>query len=377
MPGAASRSSAAPLALMYAALVLYASLYPFEGWRWPPGQPAWALAALPRSVYHDRFDVVSNLLGYLPLGALLFLALRRPGVRALPSVLGSVVVLALLAYACELLQHFIPRRVPSLEDLLMNIAGGLGGALLGLTLQGLGLVRRWHALRARWFGGEGGLALLLLLLWPVGLLFPAPVPLGLGQVDERLRDWLAGLLADVPWAETAHTLLSVSRAPDAALPPLTEVLIVAAGLLGPCLVAYAVTQPGVRRVVMALGALALGAMGMTLSTWLNFGPEHGLAWLTPLSVPGLALGLLLALALVPLPRRLAAGLGLMALTGLVVGVAQAPADPYFAQSLQAWEQGRFVRFHGLAQWVGWVWPYAAMAWLLSRLGTRDEGGLGR
>jgi hypothetical protein len=61
-------------------------------------------------------------------------------------------------------------------------------------------------------------------------------------------------------------------------------------------------------------------------------------------------------------------LGLVVLT-LVVGVAQ--ADPYFAQSLQAWEQGRFVRFHGLAQWIGWLWPYGAMGWLLSRLGARN------
>jgi len=29
-----------------------------------------------------------------------------------------------------------------------------------------------------------------------------------------------------------------------------------------------------------------------------------------------------------------------------------------------------VRFHGLAQWVGWLWPYATMAWMLSRLGLR-------
>jgi hypothetical protein len=116
----------------------------------------------------------------------------------------------------------------------------------------------------------------------------------------------------------------------------------------------------------------LGIGGMTLSTWLNFGPTHALAWLGPTATPGLALGLLMALALTPLPRRLVAGLGLVALTGLVVAVAQAPANPYFSQSLQAWEQGRFVRFHGLAQWVGWLWPYAALLWLLSRLGARDE-----
>jgi hypothetical protein len=58
----------------------------------------------------------------------------------------------------------------------------------------------------------------------------------------------------------------------------------------------------------------------------------------------------------------------MALAALVAVVAQAPADPYLAQSLQGWEQGRFVRFHGLAQWLGWLWPWLAMAWLLARLG---------
>jgi len=52
----------------------------------------------------------------------------------------------------------------------------------------------------------------------------------------------------------------------------------------------------------------------------------------------------------------------------VVLVGQAPVDPYFAASLQSWEQGRFIRFHGLALWIGWLWPYAAMLWLLGRLG---------
>jgi hypothetical protein len=69
--------------------------------------------------------------------------------------------------------------------------------------------------------------------------------------------------------------------------------------------------------------------------------------------------------------RAATGLGLAVLGALVVMVSQAPVDPYFADNLQAWEQGRFIRFHGLALWIGWLWPYAAMAWLLGRLGTQE------
>jgi hypothetical protein len=61
----------------------------------------------------------------------------------------------------------------------------------------------------------------------------------------------------------------------------------------------------------------------------------------------------------------------MALTALISLVAQMPADAYFAQSLQAWEQGRFIRFHGAAQGVGWFWPYATMADLLGRVAARD------
>jgi hypothetical protein len=68
----------------------------------------------------------------------------------------------------------------------------------------------------------------------------------------------------------------------------------------------------------------------------------------------------------------------MVLAALVAVLAQAPADAYFAQSLQGWEQGRFIRFHGAAQWVGWLWPYAAMGYLLGRVAARgpDEGSDG-
>lgn len=373
MPATRHRSSASPLALAYAVLVLYASLYPFTGWRWPPGLSLEALVQLPWTYWLTSFDITLNVLGYLPLGGLVLLAGLRSGWRMRWALPAALLLPASLSYGTEVLQQFLPRRVPALEDWLANSGGALAGALLAALAHALGIVDRWHALRERWFARESAGALALLALWPLGLLFPAPVPLGLGQIGERLREWAAGWLHDVPWAEPAHTLLTAPGPPAQPLRPLTETLVIALGLLAPCLVAYSVMRPGWRRVAMTIGALGLGVGGMTLSTLLNFGPGHASAWLGPAALPGLGLGLLLALALVPVPRRIVAGIGLVVLTGLVVGVAQAPADPYFAQSLQSWEQGRFVRFHGLALWVGWLWPYAAMLWLLSRLGARHHG----
>jgi len=364
------RSSATPLAGVYAALVIYASLFPFTGWRWPPGQALSALLALPWPPWVLPYDLWFNLLGYLPLGALIGIAVWRSGGAAWAALLTAVLGPAALSYGCEVLQQFLPGRHASLRDLAMNTAGAAIGAALALSWLGMGGGSLWQALRERWFLRDSAGALALLALWPVGLLFPAPVPLGLGQVGERLRELAQDLLEDVPWADAAYQLLAAPDAATAPLRPLAETSITALGLLAPCLLAYSVMNPGWRRLAMAAGAVTLAVAGMTLSTLLNFGPQHAMAWMAPGTPVALGVGFLLAILLAPLPRPVVVGLALVALTGLVVGVAHAPDDPYFAQSLQAWEQGQFVRFHGLAQWVGWLWPYAAMAWLLSRLGSR-------
>ncbi len=368
----AHRSSATGLALVYAALVLYASLYPFEGWRWPPGQTLAALAWLPTAQFQSRFDVLSNLLGYAPLGALVALAALRNRWRLRHAALLTLLASAGLSYTCELLQQFVPARVPSREDWWFNTAGGCAGGVLALGAHLGGLVERWHRVRQRWFAGDAATALVLLVLWPVALLFPAPVALGLGQIGPQLADTLSELLRGVPWAEPAFALLQGGGEARPPLRPLAETLLVATGMLAPCLVAHSVVAPGWRRLAMTVGAAVLAAAAMTLSTWLNFGPQHAVAWIGPRSTPGLLLGLALAAAMAPLPRRVVAGVGLMVLTALCFGVTQAPADPYFSQSLMAWEQGRFVRFHGIAQWIGWLWPYAAMGWMLSRLASRGE-----
>lgn len=373
MAGTPHRSSATPLAAAYGLLVLYASLYPFDGWRWPPGQTLASLAALPWPPWRDDADLWINLAGYAPLGLLLTIAARRSGWGAAGALALGALGPAALSWVMELLQQFVPGRHPSLKDTAANAGGALGGALLALALHALGWIDRWHGVRERWFARDSAGALALLALWPVGLLFPTPVPLGLGQVAERLREALASALEGVPWAEAAWLALATPAAPALPLRPLVEALIIALGLLAPCLVAFAVMAPGWRRAAMACGALALALGTMTLSTLLNFGPRHALTWIGPAALPGLGLGLIGALLLLPLPRRVIAGVALVVLTGLVVGVAQAPDDPYFAQSLQAWEQGRFIRFHGVAQWVGWLWPYLAMGWLLLRLGARREG----
>lgn len=362
------RSSAAPLALVYTALVLYASLYPFSGWRWPPGPSLGALLALPWPPWRDPFDVWSNVLGYMPLGALLYLAQVRSGRLAWQAALGALLAASSLSYLTEVIQQFLPGRVPSRVDWALNSAGAAAGVTVAAALQPLGLLHRWQATRERWFVRDSAGGLSLLALWPVGLLFPTPVPLGVGHVAEQLRLAVMALFEDVPWAGSVVALLQGGAVAVQPLPALSDAMVQLFGLLAPCLLAFSVARRGLRRALLVAGLLALGVAATTLSTTLSFGPANALAWVTPQTLPALGLGTLLALACALLPARAAAGLGLAVLGVLVALVSQAPVDPYFADSLQRWEQGRFIRFHGLALWIGWLWPYAAMAWLLGRLG---------
>jgi hypothetical protein len=79
----------------------------------------------------------------------------------------------------------------------------------------------------------------------------------------------------------------------------------------------------------------------------------------------------LALLLVLVSWRVSAAVALLALGVYLSLLNQAPESPYFAQTLQLWEQGRFIRFNGLAQWVGWLWPYVASLYLLGQIARRD------
>lgn len=365
-------SSAVPLALAWAGLTVYASLYPFSGWRLPGPAVAssvWAILPWPR--WSGTFDVLANFAAYAPLGFLSFAAAVRSHGSSARAFGMAVLVPAVLSYALELTQYLLPARVPSRLDWLLNAGGAAAGALSAATLQRLGVFERWQTWRERWFVEHSGFALALLLLWPIGLLFPAPVPLGVGQVLDRVREQAVLALLDTPWSPLVDSQALSADGPAAPLGPLAETLAIGFGLLAPCALAYSITRTPWRRMVLAFGATALGLCATTLSTMLNFGPEHALAWLTPRVLPATGVAVLLALAMAWLPRRAAAAVGLVAVTALIALVSRAPTDPYFAQSLQGWEQGRFIRFHGASQWIGWLWPYVLLCYLLVRVGAPD------
>jgi VanZ family protein len=363
------KTSAWPLALFMAVLIVYASLYPFAGWRDQGVQP-WAYLIAPLPQYWIGFDIISNLLGYAPLGFLLVVgALRsQPGAhRQRKAFLLSSLACTVLSFTMESLQSYLPVRTPSNVDLLTNVLGGSAGAGVAVLLHQWGALDRWSSIRSRWIVPQARGAIVLLALWPAALLFPPAVPLGLGQLLDRLEPALAGALQGTPFLDWLP-MRTIEMQP---MVPAAEMLCVALGALIPCFIGYSVIRAIWQRTLFFVAIFAAGTGTSALSSALSYGPSHAWGWLSPPVVAGLGLASLLALALVALPRRGCASLALLALAISLTLLNNAPTTPYFAQTLQKWEQGSFIHFYGLAKWLGWLWPYAALSYVLVRVSGSD------
>lgn len=374
------RSTAWPLTWIAVALVAYATLYPLTGFHWPaPGVFRWVLPKLPSEL---AYDLVENLLGYIPLGAIWCLALLRSNWTVFGAALVALISCSALSYSLELVQFTLPSRTPSISDWTLNTLGAAWGVLAAITADALGLVTVWHRLRERWFIPQAGFGLALIGLWPLGLLFPPPIPLAQGQLWPALHLLLIDWTANTPWQDwllpDSDPLAVFTPVLASAIWPgaggLRDVLIVALGLLAPMCVACALARPQGLRLVLLVGAVVMAMAGSCLSTALNFGPEHTFTWVSLSTVEGMLLASVLGATLLDRTRTTAAVVGMGVLAALVWLVHQVPPDPYYAQTLQAWEHGRFVRFHGLSRWFGLLWPFAAFIWLLARVLQRTAEG---
>ncbi len=359
------KSAAWPLAALYAVLVAYASLFPFEEWR-DQGIASWEFLLAPAPRYWTAFDVAVNVVGYMPLGGLAVLGAMRSGWRR-AALWWPLVGVVLLSLVMEGLQSYLPTRVPSREDFLLNSVGAWSGAVSAFVLQKAGVIDHWNRLRSQWFVPHSRGAIVLLLTWPVGLLFPSSVPLGLGQLVSRMEGALQSYIED----SSFEVWLPQQVVAPHALAPGTELLCVALGLLIPCLLGFCVVRAARRRMVVVVVVTLSAVLVSALSAALSWGPAHAWAWMDAPAQVGLVVGASAALLCTFATWRINAAVALLALGVYLSLLNQAPESPYFAQTLQLWEQGRFIRFNGLAQWVGWLWPYVASVYLLGHVGRRD------
>jgi len=349
--------------LMYASLIAYASLYPLSGWH-DNGLAPYTYLSLPLPHYWTKFDLLTNLIGYVPVGLMGVFALY-PRVRGWAAFLLSSLGGILLSGLMEAAQTYLPSRVPSNLDLYSNGLGVVVGALAGLLLTHTFLVDgRLLKTRRRWFSAEAGRGLIVLALWPLAQIFPQGYLFGHGQLLPIFSNWLSALFettVDLSAALRPNHDLSVEQY------WLSETLITACGVTGAVLTMLCLMRERAPKVALVLFLVLAALTAKTLGNALQFSPNNAFVWLTPGAQGGLLLGLVMVSGLMYAPvvaqRRVAA---LTLLISLAV-VNFVPANPYFLSTLQAWVQGKFFNFNGAAQFLSLLWPFLALWFLYHRV----------
>lgn len=346
--------------LAYLLLIVYASWYPFTGWR-SNGLPLLSFMNLVKQRYWTGFDVMVNIVGYVPLGVLLVLALY-PLVRGVWATLLATLIGILVTGTMETVQNFLPSRVPSNLDLLTNAAGCLVGACIGpfivRTLLDQG---RLYRLRKRWFAPHASQGLVLLALWPLAQLYPQSFLFGHGQVLPIISGWLSS------WLEQDIDLIAMLR-PGPAMSVeqfwLSETIITACGMTGAALTLLCLLRRGAPRYTLMLLMLGAALVLKTLASSLLFRPDNAFVWVTPGAEGGFLIGLIMLAGLAFAPQLAQRRLAVVTLVLSLIVVNTVPENPYFTLTLQDWVQGKFLNFNGAAQFLSLMWPFFALWFLL-------------
>lgn len=362
--------------LLYACGIALITLSPFSEWRFIPESPwEFLFTAWPR--YWTGFDLLVNLLAYVPLGLLVGRAisyrLRGHTWGAAQALAITVALGLLLSLLLEGLQTYVPSRRPSVLDIVANGAGTFFGAFLSSAYAQNRNRLQVAETRPIEIGG-----LMLLATWLLAQAAPQHIWLALGDIGMH-AEWRKSLT----WFAAADPGRAVTAAAQQIL---AEALCVASAIISCALIVHLSLLESSRwfsryhrqHWIYTLAAIvALTITVRTLWIFALLSPSALPAWFSAGTQAGLILALLSAYGLAgarPSQQRIAA---VAALVVMLLLANSLPENGYAAEAFNAWSRGRWFNLQALANSAATLWPFAAMAWLflvLTRQSVRALDG---
>lgn len=357
------------LALVYIAALVYGSLYPWSGWR-SIGLSGFDFLWQPWPRYWTRFDLLTNLLLYVPVGATLAWRLRSLW-RARWAALAATAAGCALSFSVESLQTFLPERVASNVDLLCNGLGAMAGALFALQVW----PTRWRQQRLRLRPGEW-VTVLLLIVWLVIQLLPQRIALESGAIVAPLLDQFK--LASAGAADSLWGTLGAQV--DEVFTPLARWMswttdyadIIEAAAVSGWVMVLGLLMANIEPLrwcrPFAIAALLISALVLRAAAaqWL-FDASTWRFGLSGATQGGLTIGAVGLALLTNLERRsrLRALLVLLPLAWLLTNLI--PIGLYDNMSAESTLQPAWRNLFGLLRAVATLWPVAALIAILSEL----------
>ncbi len=286
-------------------------------------------------------------MGYVPLGALLVLALF-PRLRGRWAFLAGALVPTLFSVLVEAMQTYLPGRVSSVIDLGMNALGaGLGAALAMRATPWLADERGGRRMRQRWLvpGHFAESGLLVLAAWLVALFAQRTLLFGNGDFRGNLQ-----MTADAEIPALVHVG--------------TEVFVVAANLIAVGILLRLVMAEGVPRMRWWIVLLMVAVVTRVVAQLAFWEAAAAWRWVTPAALIGFTVGMVAAPLAMNLPRRTAAmsALALLALSVAVINLT--PPDPVLWSQPSPPRQRMLIGLTLVGRYTAKIWPFVAMVYLM-------------
>jgi VanZ family protein len=359
-------NSTALAALLYAVGLAVITLSPLTDWRYIPQAP-WDYLLAPWPRYWTGFDLLVNVLAYIPLGALIsrvFVYQRKHLVWApFFGFLVAALLGAALSIVLEGLQTYLPGRRPQLLDVISNTGGAMiGGFLASAYAQGRGRLSTPIEGKPIEIG-----MLILIATWLLAQAAQQPIWLALGDVMPQ-ETWRPAM----DWFAITADLQAVARESFAAQRILAEALCVAGSLLSFALILHLTMLTSARWFVgyqprywlfTLLATIAITLLVRTIWIALLSGPSGLVSWFNAGAQAGIVLALLSAYSLAglrPAVQRMIAIVGL-ALTFALANML--PENDFATVAFQEWSGGRWLNLKLLANLAAMGFPFFALAWI--------------
>jgi len=285
-------------------------------------------------------------LAYLPFGLLFGLTLRAR-LNALVSVLLATVVGLLLSASLEFVQMYLPNRISSNYDLMMNGLGSVCGALMAVSI----VPRAWFFYLMHWrfefFRREQGVdfGLALVVLWMFAQINPSLPMLGNVFITEMVRQpFMPPPVDSFSWLESTAVALN---------------LLMLGTLLMTLLRSPRQAVSGLLVVLFVIALLKFIAAAVLLKSWAL------LLWLNGEAMFGVFVGVLLMAVIGALSHAnvfRVAVLVACAYLLLAHGIIESGA-PSAAMRLYQWRFGHLLNYNGLSQTIMLLFPLLSLGYL--------------
>lgn len=331
------------LAIAGAAVIVFASLYPFSGWR-DPGIDPFSFVSQPLPNHVLWADFLINYSAYIVLGLLVSMA-AKPKTGLPGALLLSIFFCSLLSLCMESLQAYLPARVSSNIDWLANSMGGMTGALISTAIRprfGMFVLQP----RESWIvsGGRGDAGIALITLWLFTQANPSLPLMGSWVLDEGRFLQRLFIPHEFSVAESGSIVLN---------------------MLSFGLFTSIILRPEKGKIVPVVLALFLAILIKSAAAGILLKPSVFFWWASQEALAGVGLGLALIVVLGNFGTRTRAVISAAAFVSQIVIGYMTPdiASPTAEIFLYSWRHGQLPTLNGVTSFVAKLWPLLTLAYL--------------